>query len=169
VFKAHYLPDLGPLPGARVLVDRIRSRGLSCVAVTSATASDLVDLLRVAAVADLMEMVVTADDADRSKPDPDLVEIALERLGIKAAEAVFIGDTPYDVAAARQAGVATVAFRSGGWRDEDLEGAIAVYDGPAELASKLDDSPIAQGVEDEPVGSPRFAAGRLRRSAMRGI
>jgi beta-phosphoglucomutase-like phosphatase (HAD superfamily) len=69
IFKAYYLPDLGPLPGARVLVDRVRSRGLTCVAVTSSRRDELADLLREAAVADLMDAAVTADDVDASKPD----------------------------------------------------------------------------------------------------
>ncbi|MCL2723258.1 MAG: HAD family hydrolase [Polyangiaceae bacterium] len=169
IFKAHYLPDLGPLPGARVLVDRIRSRGLSCVAVTWSSASDLVDLLRVAAVADLMDHVVTSDDVDQTKPDPDLVEAALARASVSAEEAVFVGDTPYDIALANHAGVAAIALRSGGWKDAELEGAVAIYDGPAELASRLDHSPICQGLDEEAVGVRRYAGLRARRAAMRGI
>lgn len=167
VFKAHYLADLGPLPGARVLVDRIRSRGLSCVAVTSASAADLADLLRVAAVADLMDMVVTGDDLDPSS-SVGLVELALERVGADAAETIFVGDTPYDIAAAKRASVGAIALRSGGWKDADLADAIAIYDGPAELASRLDDSPIAQGTGEDMVGGARYGGLRGRRSAMRG-
>src|SRR5262249_6134662 len=64
IFKACYLPDLGPLPGARALVDRLRSRGLVCATVTSASGGELGDLLREAAVADLMDHLVTSDDVD---------------------------------------------------------------------------------------------------------
>jgi HAD superfamily hydrolase (TIGR01509 family) len=148
VLKAHYLPDVGPFPGARSLVDRLRSRGLVCAAVTSAKAADAADLLRVAAVADLLDPVVTSDEVDRSKPDPDLVQLALDRLGMSASECIFVGDTPYDVEASARVGVPAIAFRSGGWRDEDLDGAVAIYDGPAQLASRLDDSPIMRGVEE---------------------
>lgn len=148
VFKAHYLPDLGPLPGARMLVDRVRSRGLRCVVVTSSSAAEIADLLRAAAVADLVDVIVSADDADRSKPSPDLVEVALERLGLRPDEAILVGDTPYDVIAAKEAGVACIALRSGGYRDRELASAIAIYGGPAELASRLDDSPIIRGVEE---------------------
>jgi HAD superfamily hydrolase (TIGR01509 family) len=166
VFKAHYLADLGPLPGARVLVDRVRSRGLATAVVTSANKSELADLLREAAVADLLETIISSDDADRSKPDPDLVEIAIDRLGVTASEAVMIGDTPYDVASAGRAGVACIAFRSGGWSDDDLEGAVAIYDGPAELAGRLDDSILARGLDDDE--RTRASSRRLRRAVMRG-
>src|SRR4051794_16244179 len=123
VLKAFYLPDLGPLPGARSLVQRLKSRGLQCLVVTSAGKEDLADLLRAAAVADVLTEAVTGDDVENSKPAPDLVQLALDRLGIGPREAVMIGDTPYDIVAARSACVSTIAFRSGGWADQDLEGA----------------------------------------------
>lgn len=150
ILKAQYLPDVGPFPGARVLVDRLRSRGLTCAAVSSSTSEDLQDLLRAAGVADLMDAVISADDATRSKPDPDLVEIALERVGVAAAEALMVGDTPYDIEAGARAGVPVVALRCGGWTDRDLRGAIAIYDDPADLSSQLDRSPLALDIESEP-------------------
>lgn len=163
LLKGHYLADLGPFTGARVLVDRLRSRGLTCAVVTSSAAADAADLLRETGAADLMEHVISADDADKSKPDPDLVEVALERVSVSADEAILIGDTPYDVEAARRAGVAVIAFRCGGWKDKDLEGAVAIYDGPADLASHLDTSPIFRGLE--PADFPRVTRAR-RRPAM---
>jgi HAD superfamily hydrolase (TIGR01509 family) len=163
LLKGHYLADLGPFAGARVLVDRLRSRGLVCAAVTSATEADAADLLREAGVADLMDFVVTSDDAESSKPDPDLVEIALERVGVAADEAVMVGDTPYDVEAGQRAGVAVIAFRCGGWKDTDLAGAIAIYDGPADLSSHLAESALVLGVESSDM--PRISR---RRSAIGG-
>jgi HAD superfamily hydrolase (TIGR01509 family) len=162
LFKALYLPDLGPLPGARALVERLRSRGLKCAVVTSSGSAELADLLREAAVANLFEVMITSDDADASKPDPDLVQAALAKLGIGPRETVMIGDTPYDVAAAARAGVSTIAMRSGGWKDRDLEGAIAIYDTPADLLARLDQSPLALGVDDEMPSSRarRVGAGR---------
>ncbi len=169
VLKAHYLPDLGPFPGARALVDRLRSQGFVCCVVTSAASAELSDLLRAAAVADLFEHIVTSDDAERSKPDPDLVKAALDKLGVGPREAIMIGDTPYDIASAARAGVATIAFRSGGWSDRDLDGAVAIYDGPQDLALRLDRSPLALGVSDEFVPAGPISRGRGRRAAMRGI
>jgi HAD superfamily hydrolase (TIGR01509 family) len=163
LLKGHYMADLGPFAGARVLVDRLRSRGLLCAAVTSSKAIDAADLLREAGVADLMDHVITADDADASKPDPDLVEVALERIGVAAEEAVLVGDTPYDVEAGQRAGVAVIAFRCGGWKDKDLAGAIAIYDGPADLSSHLDESALVLGIESSDM--PRLSR---RRAAMGG-
>jgi phosphoglycolate phosphatase-like HAD superfamily hydrolase len=62
---------------------------------------------------------------------------------VASGEAIMLGDTPYDVQAARAAGVGCVAFRSGGWQDPDLAGALAVYDDPADLLARFDASPFA--------------------------
>jgi phosphoglycolate phosphatase-like HAD superfamily hydrolase len=71
------------------------------------------------------------------------VEAALRELDVAPPEALLIGDTPYDITAARRAGVATIALRSGGWRDRDLAGASAIYDHPADLLAHLAESPLA--------------------------
>jgi HAD superfamily hydrolase (TIGR01509 family) len=165
VLKAFYLPDIGPLPGARALVQRLTSRGLPCIAVTSSSKEDLADLLRAAAVADVLTDAVTADDADESKPAPDLVQAALDRLGIGPRDAVMIGDTPYDISAARSAGVSTIALRSGGWTDDDLADAIAIYDHAADLLSQIEESPIALGVDDT-IPGPEPESRRRRRPSL---
>jgi beta-phosphoglucomutase-like phosphatase (HAD superfamily) len=165
IFKAHYLPDLGPFHGSRVLVDRLRSRGLVCAAVSSSSGDDIADLLRAAGVADLIDVVVSADDVDRTKPEPDLIEVALDRVGVTAAEALIIGDTPYDIEAGERAGVQVVALRcGGGWTDKDLAGAIAVYDDPADLSSQLDRSALALDRESDP--PPGHTRARARRIAV---
>jgi phosphoglycolate phosphatase-like HAD superfamily hydrolase len=128
--------------------------------VTSAGGAELADLLREAAVANLFDLLVTSDDVDRSKPDPDLVQAALEKLAVGPREAVLIGDTPYDIASAARAGVSTIALRSGGWKDRDLQGAIAIYDHPADLLSRLNESPLAMGVDDVMPSSGVRRAGR---------
>lgn len=133
IFREKYLPRLRPLEGSRALVERVRADGLMPVVATSAKDEELNGLLKAAEVAGLMEEKATASDAKRSKPDPDIVEAAIERAGIRPDELVMIGDTPYDVEAATRAGVRTIGFRSGGWKDEDLSGAVEIYDGPAHL------------------------------------
>ena len=76
----------------------------------------------------------SSDDADRSKPDPDIVTAALHRAGAAPDRSVMIGDTPYDVEAARSAGIRAVALRCGGhWSDADLKNAIHIVDDPAGL------------------------------------
>lgn len=133
VFRAKYLPGLRALRGSRALVERVRRDGLKPVVATSAKDEELKGLLKAAEVADLMEEKATASDAKRSKPDPDIVVAAIEQAEIEAAELVMIGDTPYDVEAATRAGVRIIGFRSGGWKDADLSGAVEIYDGPAHL------------------------------------
>ena len=133
IFRERYLPNLRPLPGARDLVLRVRDDGLKAIVATSAKDEELKGLLKAAKVDDLMEEKATASDAKRSKPDPDIVEAAIEESGVPSSNAVMIGDTPYDVEAATRAGVRIIAFRSGGWDDASLKGASQIYDGPADL------------------------------------
>jgi HAD superfamily hydrolase (TIGR01509 family) len=140
IFREKYLPGLRPLPGARGLVLRVREDGLKAIVATSAKDEELTGLLKAAAVDDLMEEKATASDAKRSKPDPDIVEAAVEESGVSPDNAVMIGDTPYDVEAATRAGVRIIAFRSGGWDDLDLKGAAEIYDGPADLVARYDAS-----------------------------
>ncbi len=92
-----------------------------------------------------MDDQTTSDDASRSKPDPDIIIAALKKADVAPAEAIMLGDTPYDIEAAAGAGVGCVAFRSGGWQDADLAGALAVYDDPADLLARFDSSPFAAG------------------------
>jgi HAD superfamily hydrolase (TIGR01509 family) len=140
VFREKYLPNLRPFPGARTLVLRVREDGLKAIVATSAKDEELKGLLKAATVEDLMEEKATASDAKKSKPDPDIVEAALEESGVFPDNAVMIGDTPYDVEAASRAGVRIIAFRSGGWDDEELKGAEEIYDGPAGLVARYDAS-----------------------------
>jgi HAD superfamily hydrolase (TIGR01509 family) len=140
IFRKQYLPRLRPLPGARALVLRVQDDGLKAIVATSAKDEELEGLLKAAEVEDLMEEKATASDAKRSKPDPDIVEAAIEESGVPANKAVMIGDTPYDVEAALRAGVRVIAFRSGGWDDDSLKGAEQIYDGPADLLAHYDAS-----------------------------
>ena len=138
IFREKYLPTLRALPGSRDLVLRVRRDGLKTVVATSAKDEELKGLLKAAEVADLMEEKATASDAKRSKPDPDIVHAAIEESGISAANLVMIGDTPYDVEAGKKAGLRVIAFRSGGWDDGDLKGAVEIYDGPLDLVTRYD-------------------------------
>lgn len=140
IFRERYLPLLRPFPGARALVLRVREDGLEAIVATSAKDEELTGLLRAAEVEDLMGEKATASDAKRSKPDPDIVEAAIEESGISASNAVMIGDTPYDVEAATKAGVRIIAFRSGGWDDASFAGAAEIYDGPADLLTHYEAS-----------------------------
>lgn len=140
IFRARYLPSLRPFPCARELLQALKDRGLRLAVASSAEREELEPLLRIAGVQDLVEWKASGNDAERSKPDPDIVAVALSRLRCRSEEAVMIGDTPYDIHAAQRAGVACIAFRCGGWNDEALSGAIALYDGPWSALTLLETS-----------------------------
>jgi HAD superfamily hydrolase (TIGR01509 family) len=143
IFQQRYLPTVKPTPGAGELVRRIKQAGMTPVVATSAENDELHALLQAAGVADLMEEQANASDASGSKPDPDIVQAALEKSSSAHQESIMIGDTPFDIEAARKAGVAAIAFKSGG-HDADLEGALAVYENPADLLAHWDESPLGQ-------------------------
>ena len=142
IFRERHLPTLAPTPGAADLVRHLRERGFVLVVATSATRDDLAPLLDVAGVPELLEDATSADDAERGKPAPDVVEAALAHVGCAAQEAIMIGDTPYDIETAAAAHVPCIAVRCGGWEDSYLAGAIAIYDDPAELLRRFADSPL---------------------------
>ena len=144
IFTERYLPDITAFPRTRELVERFREEGLKIVIATSASRKEMKKLLETAGVEDLVDEATSSSDADSSKPDPDIVEAALKAARVDAGSAVMLGDTPYDVAAAGRAGVAIIAFRCGGWTDETLRGALAVFDDPADLLESWDDSPFAR-------------------------
>ena len=143
IFEQEFLPRLQAFPGARDLVAAIKQRGYTAVAASSAAKDELGPLLKIAGAHALMDAKTSSGDADESKPSPDIVEAALERAKARPSESVMIGDTPYDVAAARSAGVRIIAFRSGGWLDPDLVGAVEIYDGTWDLLARLDRSLLA--------------------------
>jgi HAD superfamily hydrolase (TIGR01549 family) len=143
LFRTKYLPALQPTPGARQLIEWLKQHDVTVGIATSAKADEVNGLLRAATVADLIDYTTSSDDAEESKPDPDIVVAALRRIGTPAATAIMIGDTPYDIEAARGASVDTIALRSGGWKDADLQGAVAIFDNPADLLQNVDASPLA--------------------------
>ena len=147
IFKTRYLPHLKAFPQTRELLQRMRDDGLRLVVASSAKDDELKPLLEIAGAADLIEEKTSSDDAENSKPDPDIVQAALDGASFSADEAVMLGDTPYDIEAASRAGVRVIALRSGGWDDAGLKGAMAIYDGPADLLAHYDESPLRQGAE----------------------
>jgi phosphoglycolate phosphatase-like HAD superfamily hydrolase len=133
IFRDNYLPTLKPFPFVRPLLERMKRDGKRLVVASSATKDDLKGLLERAGVADLIDDVASSSDAQESKPAPDIILAALDHSGLRAAEVIMLGDTPYDVEAAGKACVPIIAVRSGGWSDADLAGAVAIYDDTREL------------------------------------
>jgi HAD superfamily hydrolase (TIGR01549 family) len=145
IFREQYLPALRPFPRARELLERLRGDGYALVVATSASKEDMDALLEQAGIADLIEEKTSSGDAEESKPDPDIVQAALESADAKPYDAIMLGDTPYDVEASGRAGVRCVALRCGGWGDAELGNAVAVYDDPADLLERYAGSPFAPG------------------------
>ena len=143
IFKEKYLPTLHATPGARALLERFRADGFTLAVATSAKKEELDPLLECAGVRDLIERRTSSDDAERSKPDPDIVTAALREARVRPGEAIMLGDTPYDVAAAKHAGIDIVGVECGGWTREALAGAIGVYRDPAEILARYEESPFA--------------------------
>lgn len=140
-----------PTRGSRDLVLRLRNEGLRLMVASSATTEELEVLLKAAQVEDLLQEATTSSDAEASKPEPDIVEAALDKMKLPAEQVVMLGDTPYDIEAARKAGVGVIAVRCGGFSDADLAGAIALYDDPADLLEHYDQSPFALTAATTPV------------------
>lgn len=143
IFLNEFLPQVQPFRDAARLISALKNRGLTIVTASSANRDMLDRLLDRAGVKGMLDSRTSGDDASSSKPSPDIVHEALARARAHPAEAIMIGDTPYDVQAGLRAGVRTIAFRSGGWPDVDLHGAIAIYDGPWDLLEHLETSPLA--------------------------
>jgi len=143
LFSRVYLPHLRPFPQAEALLRRLHELDLELVVASSANDDELRPLLEVCGALPYLQHQTSSDDAERSKPDPDIVQVALRKARCSAREAVLLGDTPYDVQAASKAGVRTVALRSGGHPDSALSGALAIYDDVADLLSNFEASVFA--------------------------
>lgn len=143
IFRERFASGIRPTPGGRELVERLRREGMRLVVVTSANEEDLKLLLEKSGVTGLVDACTSSDDVDESKPHPDLVIAGLELAGVEAAEAVMLGDTPYDVEAATRAGVGIVGVETGGWKKPELVGALRVYETPAAIVSGYSASPFA--------------------------
>ena len=147
LFLTRELPTLQPTRGARDLLEHMLGEGLELVVATSAKEDEVSALLERAGVSDLIQLASSADDAERSKPDPDIVQAALRLGRSHASHATMIGDTPYDVEAAARARVPAIALRCGGWWDDRaFAGATAIYDDPADLLARFDESPLGRAV-----------------------
>lgn len=145
-------PRMQPFAKARELVRTCAERGLRVVWATSGSDEDLEDFRRVLDVDDAVHAVVSSSDVDRSKPHPDVVEAALEAAGVTAQRAVMVGDTVFDVRAARAAGIPCLSVLAGGIGECELraEGPTAVYADLAALLGDLDHGPIGDLLRASP-------------------
>lgn len=145
-FYGPFLHDLVAFPKAAELLRATKRAGLRVVLATSASEKEAEHLRAAIDADDVVDTITTKDDADASKPDPDIVETALDKTGLDPARAIFVGDTVWDVEAARRAGLDCVCVLSGGIGAAELReaGAVAVYDDVAHLLEEFDSSPLGK-------------------------
>jgi HAD superfamily hydrolase (TIGR01509 family) len=147
---AAYWSRLRPLPQAAGLLRACRRRGLAVVLASSADEPEFGVLRAALDAEDAIDAATFSGDVEASKPAPDLVEVALDKAGVPAREAVFVGDTVWDVQASQKAGVPCIGLLSGGISRDELTtaGAAQVYTDPAELLAGLDGSLLGRPAKE---------------------
>ena len=151
IYKGELMPTARPFPRAGDLLRRTKDEGLKVVLASSAGGEEIdhyVGLLG----KDLISFTTGKDDVEASKPCPDIFEAALRKGGLKPDEAIVIGDTPYDVIAAKRAGLECIAVLAGGFAGAELRGAgaMAVYQDAADLFDHWDELPVARTADAAP-------------------
>ena len=147
LFKRDYLDRVKPFPGVRPLFERIRREGLSIALASSGKKDEVAHYQDLLGIGDLVDVATSSDDADRSKPHPDIFEAAIGKLdGIAPDEMIVVGDTPYDAEAAAKAGLRTIGFLCGGFPEEDLKaaGCVAIYRDPQHLLDSFTETLLAR-------------------------
>jgi len=145
-FKTKYLPLVRPFSAVPDLFQRVRDAGLRIAIASSAKKDELRKYLDIACIADLVDVTTSSDDVEESKPAPDIFEVVLGKLNIGGGDAVAVGDTPYDAAAAGKAKIATIGVLCGAFTEHSLRqaGCVEVYPGPAALLACFADSLLAR-------------------------
>ncbi|PZE63568.1 HAD family hydrolase [Curtobacterium sp. MCBD17_021] len=143
-FYSEHMPQLRLLPGARELLEAVAARGHAVVLATSAPQNELDRLLELLDADQWVTAVTSGEDVEQAKPAPDIIEVALEKVGVDAASAVMVGDAMWDVDSSGRVGVTCIGVMTGGIGGDELRGAgaAAVYDDAAALLADLDASPI---------------------------
>jgi HAD superfamily hydrolase (TIGR01509 family) len=146
LFKRDYLPHVRGFPKVRDLFERIINAGKRIALASSAKGEELEAYKKAADIADLVHEETSSDDAERSKPHPDIFEAALARLKLPPHRAVVVGDSPYDAEAAGKAGVRTIGVLCGGFPEADLRnaGATQIFRDPADLLANFECSLISK-------------------------
>ena len=136
--------EVRTMEGARELIVSLKERGHVVVLASSAKQGEVEAYLDLLDAWDLADAWTTSADVESTKPAPDLVHAAVDRVDGDPGDAVMVGDTPWDVKAAAGAGVPTLAVMTGGFSHAELQeaGAAVVFESVAELSARLDDSPL---------------------------
>ncbi|WP_354131913.1 HAD family hydrolase [Bradyrhizobium sp. RT4b] len=145
-FKSEYLPLVRPFSAVPDLLRRVKDASVRIAVASSAKKDELNKYLDIAGIGDLVDVRTCSDDVEESKPAPDIFEAVLKKLGVEGADAVVIGDTPFDAEGAGKAKIATIGVLCGGFTEDSLRqaGCIQVYPGPAALLACFGDSLLAR-------------------------
>jgi HAD superfamily hydrolase (TIGR01509 family) len=145
VFKKNYLQHVKPFPKVRELFERLRADGKKIALASSGKETEVQHYAKLLRVEGLFDSMTTVDQVAQSKPKADVFIAALNLLGVSPGEAVAIGDTPYDVAAAKKIDLRVVGVLCGGFPEQALrdEGAVAIFRDPADLLERYYQSPVA--------------------------
>jgi HAD superfamily hydrolase (TIGR01509 family) len=148
--KVHYAADrerMRRFAGSQELLRALAERGLQVVLATSAPQEEFDMIIEVLDPGDSVSEATTSEDVGTAKPAPDVVQVALEKAGVSAEDAVMVGDAAWDAESCVRAGVRCIGVLSGGYGASELRdaGAVEVYDDVAALLAALDESPIYRG------------------------
>lgn len=166
LFETEYLDRIRPFPAVRALFERVAEAGIAIVLASSGAKDEVAHHLELIGCADLVASTTSADDAEHSKPDPDIFAAALATLeDVAPAEAVVVGDTPYDMLAAKALNMTAIGVRCGGFPDAVLydAGADALYDDPADLLARFDKSTTSLSADSARSPSAMMPTRRLSR------
>jgi HAD superfamily hydrolase (TIGR01509 family) len=137
------IEECEPMQGARELIEELKKRGHAVVLASSAKAEEVDHYLDLLDARELADSWTTSADVEATKPEPDLVKAAVEKAG--GGKAVMVGDTPWDIEAAKRAKVPTIGVLTGGFAEAELldAGAACVFESIAELRDQIEETPLA--------------------------
>jgi HAD superfamily hydrolase (TIGR01509 family) len=144
VLYMELINEVEPMDRSREFIEELKQRGHTVVLASSAKQDELDHYLDLLDARDLADEWTSSADVEETKPQPDLVQSALKKVGGEPDDAVMVGDTPWDVEAAKRVGVGTITVRTGGFGADELReaGAVALFESVAELVAKLDETDL---------------------------
>ncbi len=147
IFHRDYMGRIVPFAHAHDLLVRVRETGMKIALATSSDPEDLKTYGRILNMEDLVDEASSSGDARRSKPAPDIFAAALEKVGMKAEQAIALGDTPYDAESAGKLGIPVIGVTCGGWKRDDLmdAGCVEVWRDPGDLLEHFAQSRLGRG------------------------
>ena len=144
VFKKKYLPQVKPFPKVPELFERLRRDGKKIALASSGKEAEVRHYEKLLGISGMVDCMTTADQVAQSKPKADVFIAALNLLSLSPSEAIAIGDTPYDIEAAKKIELPVIGVLCGGFSEQVLrdEGALAIFRDPADLLERYYQSPL---------------------------